>query len=116
MDTKAAFDREAFAKEHGMTMEFVNWFFDKKAAGCGQVWFMMAAAMWEGWKESRAAIEQPAQKLLIGWRMADYTEETTDPEKAKNWAMAVGVLPIFEGDVNTSLTTSHGIRIKGKTE
>lgn len=70
----------------------------------------------QAWTASRAAIETSTTKKLIGWRMADYTEETTDHEKAKNWAMAVGVLPIFEGDVNTSLTTSHGIRIKGKTE
>ncbi|MBP1035862.1 hypothetical protein J8631_09850 [Serratia fonticola] len=42
--------REQFAQQNGMTMEFVDWFFDKKKDGCGNVWFMMAAAMWEGWK------------------------------------------------------------------
>ena len=47
--------------------------------------------------------EQPGQKHLIGWRMADYTDETADPKLAKNWATAVDVLPIFEGDVNTKL-------------
>lgn len=40
---------------------------------------------------------------LIGWRMADYTAETDDIEKARNWAPNVTVLPIFEGDPNTSL-------------
>jgi hypothetical protein len=43
------------------------------------------------------------QKKLIGWRASDYTDETSDPELAKNWAAAIGVLPIFEGDVNTVL-------------
>lgn len=57
MDTKVAFDTEAFAKEHGMTIEFLNWFFDKKKEGCGTVWFMMCAAMWEGWKGSREELE-----------------------------------------------------------
>ncbi|MHA1068445.1 hypothetical protein [Enterobacter ludwigii] len=50
--------------------------------------------------------ELPGQKRLIGWRMADYTDETADPALAKNWATAVDVLPIFEGDVNTKLSAA----------
>ncbi|MCW1434388.1 ead/Ea22-like family protein [Citrobacter freundii] len=53
------------------------------------------------------------QKRLIGWRASDYTDETSDPELAKNWAAAIGVLPIFEGDVNTKLS-SDGIGVKGE--
>ena len=60
--------------------------------------------------EKRIA-EFPGQKRLIGWRMADYTDETSDPALAKNWATAVDVLPIFEGDVNTKLS-SAGIGVK----
>ncbi|HHN6678731.1 TPA: ead/Ea22-like family protein [Escherichia coli] len=56
-------------------------------------------------KDKRIA-ELQGQKRLIGWRMADYTDETADPVLAKNWATAVGVLPIFEGDVNTKLTAA----------
>ncbi|WP_265448301.1 ead/Ea22-like family protein [Enterobacter hormaechei] len=48
----------------------------------------------------------PGQKRLIGWRASDYTDETSDPELAKNWAAAIGVLPIFEGDVNTKLSVA----------
>jgi hypothetical protein len=55
--------------------------------------------------EKRIA-ELPGQKRLIGWRMADYTDETSDPALAKNWATAVDVLPIFEGDVNTKLSAA----------
>lgn len=55
--------------------------------------------------EKRIA-EQPSQKRLIGWRASDYTDETSDPELAKNWAAAIGVLPIFEGDVNTKLSAA----------
>lgn len=40
----------------------------------------------------------PDQKRIIGWRASDYTDETSDPELAKNWAAAIGVLPIFEGE------------------
>ncbi|EPG4896188.1 ead/Ea22-like family protein [Citrobacter koseri] len=51
----------------------------------------------------RRIAEQSSQKRLIGWRASDYTDETADPELAKNWAAAIGVLPIFDGDVNTKL-------------
>lgn len=47
-------ERERLAKENGMAVEFVDWFFDTKKEGCGNVWFMMMAAMWEGWKEQEA--------------------------------------------------------------
>ncbi|HFF9481054.1 TPA: hypothetical protein ACGFA2_004500 [Serratia marcescens] len=43
-------EREQFAAQNEMSMEFVNWFFDEKKDGCGNAWFIMAAAMWEGWK------------------------------------------------------------------
>lgn len=62
--------------------------------------------------EKRIA-ELGGQKRLIGWRTADYTDETSDPALAKNWAGAVGVLPIFEGDVNTKLSAA-GIGVKGE--
>ncbi|MDM3064152.1 ead/Ea22-like family protein [Citrobacter sp. CK180] len=63
--------------------------------------------------EKRIA-ESSGQKRLIGWRASDYTDETSDPELAKNWASAIGVLPIFEGDVNTKLSAA-GIGIKGES-
>ncbi|WP_106470332.1 MULTISPECIES: hypothetical protein [Yersinia pseudotuberculosis complex] len=45
-------------------------------------------------------------KKLIGWRTEDYTHETNNIELARNWAPNVGVLPIFEGDINTSISTT----------
>lgn len=41
---------EQIALQNDMSIEFVNWFFNEKKAGCGNVWFMMMAAMWEGWQ------------------------------------------------------------------
>ncbi|WP_242465512.1 TAXI family TRAP transporter solute-binding subunit [Enterobacter roggenkampii] len=64
--------------------------------------YSLLHAKWEA-AEKRIA-ELPGQKRLIGWRMADYADETADPALAKNWATAVDVLPIFEGDVNTKLS------------
>ncbi|MDU3847743.1 MAG: DUF551 domain-containing protein [Citrobacter koseri] len=43
-------NRYEIAEKNGMSREFVDWFFDNKKNGCGNVWFMMMAAMWEGWK------------------------------------------------------------------
>lgn len=41
---------EQIALQNDMSIEFATWFFNEKKAGCGNVWFMMMAAMWEGWK------------------------------------------------------------------
>lgn len=41
---------EQIAQQNEMSIEFVTWFFNEKKAGCGNVWFIMMAAMWEGWK------------------------------------------------------------------
>ncbi|WP_447314641.1 hypothetical protein ACNHKA_10770 [Klebsiella michiganensis] len=41
---------EQLAQQNDMSIEFVTWFFNEKKANCGNVWFMMMAAMWEGWK------------------------------------------------------------------
>lgn len=43
-------ERQQFAEQNEMSMDFVNWFFDEKKDSCGNAWFIMAAAMWEGWK------------------------------------------------------------------
>lgn len=48
-------NRYEIAEQNGMSREFADWFFDNKKAGCGNVWFVMMAAMWEGWK-GRAAM------------------------------------------------------------
>lgn len=56
--------------------------------------------------ELETQLRQPKQKKLIGWRMEDYTHETTSIELARNWSPNVGVLPIFEGDINTSISTT----------
>lgn len=57
-------DRQQFAAQNEMSMEFVNWFFDEKKEGCGSMWFIMAAAMWEGWKGQAANRE--AQPVVWG--------------------------------------------------
>lgn len=46
-------DRYELAERHGMSKEFIDWFFDKKKSDCGNLWFITMAVIWEGWKASR---------------------------------------------------------------
>lgn len=46
-------DRYELAERHDMSKEFIDWFFDKKKSSCGNAWFLVMGAMWEGWKASR---------------------------------------------------------------
>lgn len=55
--------REQLAKDNGMTIEFVNWFFENKKDGCGNVWFMMMAAMWEGYQAAVASMQSERDQL-----------------------------------------------------
>ncbi|HGM5436067.1 TPA: hypothetical protein ACKPY3_003421 [Serratia marcescens] len=76
-------ERQQFAAQNEMSMEFVNWFFDEKKDGCGNAWFIMAAAMWEGWKGRATREAQPVYQYrmrnpyngqVTGW-------ETIKPEQ-----------------------------------
>ncbi|HHX3086343.1 TPA: hypothetical protein ACU8I9_003232 [Klebsiella pneumoniae] len=69
---------EQIAQQNDMSIEFVTWFFNEKKVGCGNVWFMMMAAMWEGWKGrsiemDKLAAENVGLKALIpeNWQMHD---------------------------------------------
>ncbi|EPC6178240.1 TPA: DUF551 domain-containing protein [Serratia marcescens] len=58
-------ERRQFAEQNCMSMDFVNWFFDEKKEGCGNAWFIMAAAMWEAWKGRDNREAQPVAWLAI---------------------------------------------------
>lgn len=69
---------EQIAQQNEMSIEFVTWFFNEKKVGCGNVWFMMMAAMWEGWKGrsiemDKLAAENVGLRPLIAenWNMRD---------------------------------------------
>ncbi|MDX7621800.1 DUF551 domain-containing protein [Enterobacter bugandensis] len=61
-------NRYEIAEQNGMSREFADWFFDNKKAGCGNVWFMMMAAMWEGW-QGRAAMLQVAEPVTTAYKL-----------------------------------------------
>lgn len=67
---------EQLAQKNDMSIEFVTWFFNEKKANCGNVWFMMMAAMWEGWKGriiemDKLATENAALKDINAWCKTD---------------------------------------------
>lgn len=67
-------DRYEIADQNGMSREFSDWFFDNKKDGCGNVWFLMMAAMWEGWKESRAAVEIELPEVCA-WNLCELLDK-----------------------------------------
>ena len=61
---------EQIAQQNDMSVEFVTWFFDEKKSACGEHWFLMLGAMWEGWKArsiemDRLAAENVEAKKII---------------------------------------------------
>ncbi|MEG6215200.1 DUF551 domain-containing protein [Enterobacter quasihormaechei] len=87
-------NRYEIAEQNGMSREFADWFFDNKKAGCGNVWFMMMAAMWEGW-QGRAAMLQGAENVES--RCAIQTAPALD-SSPKNAESRCGESPVIPDD------------------
>lgn len=61
-------ERQQFAEQNEMSLDFVNWFFDEKKESFGNMWFLMAAALWEGWKGRANREAQPVGAgKFVGW-------------------------------------------------
>jgi len=76
------------------------------------LWPAEKAAYREGIAETKKAAaalvgvsEVKPVARLIGWRTDDYLHETADRDMALNWEPNCRLLPIFEGDTLTKLTT-----------
>ena len=66
---------EQIALQNDMSIEFVTWFFNEKKVGCGNVWFMMMAAMWEGWKGRSIEMDKVAAENVALKSAVDHTIE-----------------------------------------
>lgn len=67
---------EQIALQNDMSIEFVTWFFNEKKSACGEHWFLMLGAMWEGWKArsiemDRLAAENVGLKDINAWCKTD---------------------------------------------
>ena len=66
---------EQIAQQNEMSIEFVTWFFNEKRVGGGNVWFMMMAAMWEGWKGRSIEMDKLAAENVALKSAVDHTIE-----------------------------------------
>ncbi|AOP43693.2 hypothetical protein A9797_12210 [Edwardsiella piscicida] len=59
---------KSIAETHGMDVDFVQWFFDNKKDGAGNVWFIVLAAMWEArdyYKKREAELRAQGVEMLV---------------------------------------------------
>lgn len=101
-------NRYEIAEQNGMSLEFADWFFDNKKDGCGNAWFVMMAAMWEGWKgraeppvpEIQADVAQAIEKLkrkLVECNRYNYCADAVKGvEDACHAAMLQGSQPVSQ--------------------
>lgn len=75
---------EQIAQQNDMSIEFVTWFFNEKKSACGEHWFLMLGAMWEGWKGRSIEMDKLAAEN-VGLKGAipqlkniDYQNESMD--------------------------------------
>ncbi|HGM7737332.1 TPA: hypothetical protein ACKQIG_000926 [Serratia marcescens] len=87
-------ERQQFAEQNEMSLEFVNWFFDEKKDGCGNAWLIMAAAMWEGWK-GREANREAQPVLYASEETLAYAKE--GEKSLVTWSEPMGdaVIPLY---------------------
>lgn len=103
-------NRYEIAEQNGMSLEFADWFFDNKKDGCGNAWFVIMAAMWEGWKgraeppvpeiqaDVAQAIENLKQKLVECNRYNYCADAVKGVEYACHAAMLQGSQPVSNSD------------------
>lgn len=96
-------NRYEIADEHGMSHEFIDWFFDKKKESSGNLWVVMMSAMWEGYKAREAlptisidfGLEQEKfeawwerhheTKPLSGWQQLRSEDGYVDEDIDRQW-------------------------------
>ncbi|HBV5282615.1 TPA: hypothetical protein MD059_005838, partial [Klebsiella pneumoniae] len=76
---------EQIALQNDMSIEFVTWFFNEKKVGCGNVWFMMMAAMWEGWKGRSIEMDKLAAENVALKQSERELDKTCAEEFGQDW-------------------------------
>lgn len=74
-----------------MSIEFVTWFFNEKKVGCGNVWFMMMAAMWEGWKGRSIEMDKLAAENVEMKQIIDSVTSTDNEPQYHDEGMGCGL-------------------------
>ena len=118
---------EQIAQQNDMSIEFVTWFFNEKKVGCGNVWFMMMAAMWEGWKGRSIEMDKLAAEnvaLKAGRKFFMYSDDAgfeTYQTREEAIKAAEEMIDDYRGDAGDGWpeeagTTRWGVIIQQATE
>ncbi|HCA5631566.1 TPA: hypothetical protein MXD33_002093 [Klebsiella quasipneumoniae] len=84
---------EQIAQQNDMSIEFVTWFFNEKKVGCGNVWFMMMAAMWEGWKGRSIEMDKLAAENVALKQSERELDNTCAEEFGQDWVSELTETP-----------------------
>lgn len=102
---------EQIAQQNKMSIEFVTWFFNEKKSACGEHWFLMLGAMWEGWKGrsiemDRLAAENVALKASIPplKMINDVTDSWDDVSLAEEVGFNLAISAIMKNIPETPAT------------
>ncbi|EML9023538.1 TPA: hypothetical protein R4168_000075 [Klebsiella pneumoniae] len=115
---------EQIALQNDMSIEFVTWFFNEKKAGCGNVWFMMMAAMWEGWKGRSIEMDKlTAENVALKEsrnNLAEFIHEELDADYPLNMNLETHatdrIVAGIKADGVEEWVSSRGGRWNGTTE
>ncbi|HDY9290431.1 TPA: hypothetical protein RRJ41_001184 [Klebsiella pneumoniae] len=92
---------EQIAQQNDMSIEFVTWFFNEKKVGCGNVWFMMMAAMWEGWKGRSIEMDKlAAENVALIRLLTDISENHVEYYSEGEDGMFAGVPLDYVSEIN----------------
>ncbi|SVW72414.1 Uncharacterised protein [Klebsiella pneumoniae] len=92
---------EQIALQNDMSIEFVTWFFNEKKVGCGNVWFMMMAAMWEGWKGRSIEMDKLATENVAMIRLlTDISDNHVEYLSEGEGTMFAGVPLDYVSEIN----------------
>ncbi|WP_373629749.1 hypothetical protein AAHU27_07185 [Klebsiella variicola subsp. variicola] len=92
---------EQIAQQNDMSIEFVTWFFNEKKSACGEHWFLMLGAMWEGWKSRSIEMDKLAAENVTMLRLlTDISENHVEYFSEGEDGMFAGVPLDYVSEIN----------------
>lgn len=95
--------RYELADKHGMSHEFIDWFFDKKKDGSGDLWFVMMSAMWRAIKPGTPIRQKHLRTTKSNKILKHGGNRTT-----KGGLSLVGRISELKMDIMTKTLTNNG--------
>lgn len=104
---------ERIAQHNDMSVEFVTWFFNEKKSACGEHWFLVLGAMWEGWKGRSIEMDRLAAENVA---LKQYALDCVNA--VENWNSWADKEDQIHNDMETPATDRivAGIKADGRAE